>query len=148
MVIYLPGIKFSMKKYLLATLFTTLSLVVSCNLGHLDRKEDEGPSEDEPQMIEGRKASELEGNELKLLPKYVVNKLNSYESYKSVTKGNTIATMLLIKITQSIESEAIKGKEYSYYKNESHSDIVNTTHVAYYQNNKVVYKNNGESTFS
>ena len=136
-----------MKKHILVTLFTTLLLVTSCDSGHLDRKEDEAPKEDEPQMVEGRKASEIEGNELKLLPKYVVNKLSSFESYKSVTKGSTIATVLFIKTTQPIDAETIKGKEYSYYRNESRSDIVSTAHLAYYHNDEAVYKINGEETY-
>ena len=135
-----------MKKHLLTSLFVLGLLLTSCNGGN-PTPQQEDPKEEEPQIIEGRKASDLSGDELKLLPKYIVNRLSSYDSYKAVTKGSTVANVLFIETIQSIDAEAIKGKDYSYYRNESHSDIVNTTHVAYFHDNKTAFKNNGESNY-
>lgn len=71
-------------------------------------------------------------------------KLKSYSSYKAVTEGSTHATGFLVDVTQTISATVIKG-EYSYLSNESHSTMVNTSHVAYYKDNKAVYNDNGAS---
>lgn len=91
-------------------------------------------------------AENLSDDKLNEFPVRFLGKLASFSSYKSVTQGQTSAEMLggLIKVDQTIEVTAIKS-DYSYLINESHSNLVNTVHIAYYHEDKAVYKdNNGE----
>ena len=88
-------------------------------------------------------ADNLSDDKLNEFPLYFLRKLAGFTSYKAVTQGKTSAEILggLIKVDQSIDVTAIKS-DYSYLINESHSDMVNTVHIAYYHNDKAVYKDN------
>lgn len=88
-------------------------------------------------------AENLSDEELNKFPLYFLRKLAGYNSYKAVTQGKTSAEILggLLKVDQTIDVTAIKS-EYSYLINESHSDMVNTIHIAYYFGDKAVYKDN------
>ena len=117
-------------------------LLIGCKKKDVKKRES-----DEPIVVDPDKTVEdLEEKDYKLIPSYVVNRLNSYTSYKSVTTGSTISSGL-IKVTQSIDVLNIKS-EYSYTKHESHSSIVNTVHEAYYHETKAVYRDKDSGNFS
>lgn len=80
------------------------------------------------------------------VPRYL-NKIASYKTYKAVTKGSTKATVFFIETVQSIDVTLIKS-EYSYLKNESHSNMVNTVHEAYFHGEKTAYRNNDEAKYT
>jgi len=89
---------------------------------------------------------EVKEEDYKKIPSYIYTKLNEFYSFKAVTSGQTVSTSI-IKVTQSISTLAIKS-EYSYTKNESHSDLVNTVHEAYYKDSKAVYRNGDSGDYS
>ena len=111
------------------------------------KKDDKKRESDEPVVVDPDKTVEdIEEKDYKLIPSYIVNRLNKYDSYKSVTSGSTISSGL-IKVTQTIDVTSIKS-EYSYTKHESHSNIVNTVHEAYYHDSKSVYRDKNSGDFS
>ena len=87
-------------------------------------------------------ASDINEDNLNEFVPHYLDKVASFSSYKAVTKGSTVAKVLFIETTQSIDVTAIKG-EYCYLKNESHSNLVNTVHEAYTHQSQVVYADNG-----
>ena len=110
-------------------------------------KDDKERQTDEPVVVDPDQTVEsIEEKDHKLIPSYVVNRLNEYTSYKSVTTGSTISSGV-IKVTQTIDVTSIKS-EYSYTKNESHSSIVNTVHEAYFHDSKSVYRDKDSGNFS
>ena len=116
--------------------------LVGCNKKDTQTRENEAPIEvDVTTPID-----EVKEEDYKKIPSYIYSKLNEYNSFKAVTSGQTVSTSI-IKVTQSISTIAIKS-EYSYTKNESHSDLVNTVHEAYYKDNKAVYKDGDGGDFS
>ena len=76
-----------------------------------------------------------------------MRKLSSFSTYKAVTKGKTVSKVLFIDVEQSIDVTSIKG-DYSYLKNESHSDFVNTVHEAYFHDGNALVKNLGDAKFA
>ena len=98
--------------------------------------------------VETKKVSALTEAEYKDIPMYLGTRLVHLKSYQAVTKGKTTATFLFIPVDQTIDVTTIKGKEYSYMKNESHSAFVNTTHLAYYHGDHIVVKDNGAGEFT
>lgn len=130
-------------------LIIAVSLLASCSCSQTGKNRHREDSE-EPEQKEiefDKKISELKEDELNLLPEYFVQRLASYKSYQSVTKGQTLATVSILGIpmetTQSIDVTVIKGSSYSYLKNESHSTFVNTVHTAYFHSKEVVSNNGG-----
>lgn len=124
------------KLYLLALSFPIL--LAGCK-GPNERQTPVDPVEPVDPSGEDVTASSLKEEELAKFPSLLINKLKTYKSYKQVSKGNTVATVLGMDVDQSIDVTAIKG-EYSYLHNASHSDIKDTAHVAYYHENTVVSK--------
>lgn len=111
------------------------------------KKDDKKRESDEPVVVDPDKTVEdIEEKDYKLIPSYIVNRLNKYDSYKSITSGSTISSGL-IKVTQTIDVTTIKS-DYSYTKNESHSSLVNSVHEAYYHNSKSVYRDKDSGEFS
>ena len=110
----------------------------------LEREEEEDPV---VVPYEGRLISSLNEEEYNLIPSFYIQRLKLFNTYKSVTKGNTVAKVWFIETVQSIDVTVIKGTQYSYMKNESHSSMVNTSHEAYYKDEKALYANNGEETY-
>ena len=127
--------------------FSLVAAGCSCSpTAEYRKREDEGEKVDPIPEEKGKKVSELTEAEYAQFPTYYLSKLNTYQSYKSVTKGNTHAVVTIIveiPTDQSIDVTAIKGKEYSYLKNESHSSFVNTVHTAYYKGQDVDYSQDG-----
>lgn len=132
-------------KKLFPILLMCLPLIVascSCSQTGKDKKREDEPIPEEEEIVvidEKLKVSDLKEETYNLFPYYYMHRLQSYSSYKAVTKGSTVATVLFIDTTQSIDVTVIKEKEYSYLMNESHSDLVNTVHKAYFHNDKVAY---------
>lgn len=91
--------------------------------------------------------NDLTEDQYKDIPTYYLDRLDQYRSFKAETKGSTVAKVLFIETTQSIVATAIK-EEYRYYANESHSNIVNTVHFAYYHNGQAVYRDSSEGDYS
>lgn len=75
-----------------------------------------------------------------------IERINSYRTYKAITKGSTKATVWFIETTQTIDVALIKN-EYSYLKNESHSNLVNTVHEAYFHSGKALYRDDSSGGF-
>lgn len=98
-------------------------------------------------VIPTKTVSELAENEYNKVPLYYLSKLGTYKSYKAVTKGDTVAQFLFIKVTQSIDVTVIKGEDYSYMMNESHSSQINTSHECWYHTEEAVYRDNGETNY-
>ena len=132
-------------KKLFPILLVCLPLTItscSCSQTGKDKKHEDDPIPEEEEKIiidENLKVSDLKEEDYGLFPYYYMHRLQSYKSYKAITKGSTVATVLFIDTTQSIDVTVIKEKEYSYLKNESHSDLVNTVHTAYFHNDNVAY---------
>lgn len=124
-----------------------LSLIPFSLLG-CKKKDNKQRESDEPIVVDDKTVEDLEENDYKLVPSYIVSKLNKKTSYMSVTEGETISTGL-IKVTQSIHTTSIKS-EYSYTKNESHSSLVNSVHESYYHDTRAAYrdKSSGDYTVS
>lgn len=83
----------------------------------------------------------LKEDEYKSFYTYYYERINELTSFKSVTVGKTESTA-----NQSIDATFIKG-DYSYLINKS-SGMVNTSHEAYYHNDKTVFKDNGKGDFA
>ena len=116
--------------------------LMGCNKKDTQARESEAPIEvDTTTPID-----EVKEEDYKKIPSYIYSKLNEYNSFKAITRGQTVSTSI-IKVTQSISTLAIKS-EYSYTKNESHSDLVNTDHEAYYKDSKVVYRDEDSKDYS
>lgn len=130
-----------MKNKFYVLLFIPL-LLTGCKKGDYKQREDE---KEETDLPTDKKASELSEEELKYVPALLVNKLKSYQSYKSVTEGKTVTNALIFNIEQSINTTVIKS-EYSYLLNESHSDMHNIVHTAYYHNDKALYKDTAQKS--
>lgn len=130
-----------MKKLVLLSL-PLLLLVTACNQSHIDRQDTEPvtPAETE------KKVSDLKEEEYKTFYKYYYEKLNTFKTLKLVTKGETVSTVLFVEIHQSIDVTVLKD-DYSYMKNESHSDMVNTSHEVYYHEDKALYRDNEETDY-
>lgn len=111
-----------------------------------ERIDDGGQVAPAPEDVEP-KASELKEEDYKDFPSYYLRKLTSYNTYKSVTKGETLAKVMGVPTTQSIDVTVIKS-EYSYMMNESHSLLVNTTHEVYYHEKEALYRDNGAENFT
>lgn len=92
----------------------------------------------------GTKSGDVSEGYRPFVEKYLA-KLNSFQSYKSVTKGSTKSKVAFIETSQSIDVTSIKG-EYCYLKNESHG-VVDAVHEAYFHQNDVMVKNLGDSEF-
>lgn len=124
-------------------IFTLLLLVSAITLTGCNKegKRNRTEEEEEEEIVIDTTADKLTDEELVKFPSYFVQRLSSFKSYKSVTKGQTTSQALFININQSIDTTAIKG-DYSYLKNESHSDMHNIVHTAYYHNKQSVYKDN------
>lgn len=105
------------------------------------RENDTPPSDFDPSIL----VENVEEKDFKKIPGYISSKMTSYSSYKSVTTGETVST-LIIKITQTINATAIKG-EYSYLKNQS-TGYLNTVHEAYYHSSKALYRDSSDADFS
>lgn len=137
-----------MKKCKLLTLFCVPFLLAGCGSNNVNPPVDPGDDGGtvEP-TIPTKTVSELSESEYKNVPLYYLSKLSTYKSYKAVTKGSTVAHVLFIKVTQSIDVTTIKGEDYSYMKNESHSSQIDTSHEAWYHQDKAVYKDNGEESY-
>ena len=151
-----------MKKSLL---FALSLLLVSCgssgsSLSRITRSSSEPAASSEPTMSSPVASSEGEGSAVSeassiessseafiapttedFVPRYL-QKVSEYKSYKAVTKGSTKASVLFVSYDQSIDVTLIKS-EYTYLKNESHSDLVNTVHEAYFHQDNVAYHDNG-----
>ena len=97
-----------------------------------------------PEIDEGINAKDISDEDLMHVPSIFVKKLQDFKSYKSVTTGTTVASVIGGKVEQNINAVFIKS-DYSYLLNDSHSTMVNTTHTAYFHDQKVVYKNNKKS---
>lgn len=132
-----------MKKKLLITLLACSCLLMSCSkkaetsIITSDSEEEEQENIDIPEDEIGH-VSDLTEETLKEFPKRFANKMHYYNSYKAVTMGKTVAKILFFETTQTIDVTAIKG-DYSYLRNESHSSLVETVHVAYYHGNTALY---------
>jgi len=110
-------------------------------------KDDKTRESDSPEIVDpSTPIDDIEENEYKKIPCYIYSKLYEYNSYKAVTSGQTVSSSI-IKVTQSINTVVIKS-EYGYTKNESHSNLVNTVHEAYYKDNKVAYKDDESKNYS
>ncbi|MCR4911478.1 MAG: hypothetical protein K5925_03025 [Bacilli bacterium] len=133
-------------KKLLTVLAISLPLILSscgCHQRSEEReRKDPDPIDQEPTPTE-KSASTLTEEEHKDFPNLCINKLASYASYQASTDGSTDATVFGITTTQSIKVLSIKS-DYSYVKNESHSDLVNTVHTAYFHDGKAVYSDGGD----
>ena len=92
-----------------------------------------------------KKASELPESEYKLFPSLYMDKVASLSSYKAITDGSSVASILFIQITQPINVTTIKGKEYNYLHNDSKSDKAQTDHEAFFKGETAVYKDNHKS---
>ena len=111
------------------------------------KKDDKKRESDEPVIVDPDKTvDEIEEKDYKLIPSYIVARMNKYTSYKNVTSGSTISSGL-IKVTQSIDVLNIKS-EYCYTKNESHSSMLNTIHEAYYHDSKVAYREKDSGNYT
>lgn len=137
-----------MKKYKLISVLCLPFLLTCCGNSNNNPPEpkwdDRGTTEP---VVPTKTVSELSESEYKNVPLYYLSKLSTYKSYKAVTKGSTVAQVLFIKVTQSIDVTTIKGEDYSYMKNESHSSQIDTSHEAWYHQDKAVYKDNGEESY-
>lgn len=134
-----------------------LLITTGCSNGNISKisREDDNdltliikPNSDEDinswmRSIEEKNAGDLSEEEYQYFPFYFLNRLSKYSTYQSETSGNTQATVLGVTTTQTISAKAIKS-EYSYMKNESHSNIVNLVHEAYFHSQEVIYRNNGD----
>ena len=140
-----------MKKPFAALLLSSIVMfgVVSCGqpVEEIHHEEEEKKEEEPfPTLDMNKRVNDLQESDYNLVPYYFIKRCNDATSYKSVTKGQTAATVLFITTHQSIDVTTIKS-EYSYMKNESHSALVNTTHEAYYYGDKTLVKNNTEAEF-
>lgn len=116
--------------------------LMGCNKKDTQTRESEAPTEvDITTPID-----EVKEEDYKKIPSYIYSKLNEYNSFKAVTSGQTISNSI-IKVTQSINSVVIKS-DYGYIKNESHSNLVNTVHEAYYKDDKTVYRDGDSGDFN
>lgn len=116
--------------------------LMGCNKKDTQTRESEAPIEvDITTPID-----EVKEEDYKKIPSYIYSKLNEYNSFKAITSGQTVSTSI-IKVTQSIDSVVIKS-DYGYIKNESHSNLVDTVHEAYYKDEKVVYRDADSGDFS
>lgn len=110
------------------------------------KKDDKNRESDAPIDVDtSTSIFDIEEKDYKLIPSFIYAKLNENYSFKSVTSGHTVSSSI-IKVDQSINTVVIKN-EYGYTKNESHSNIVNTVHEAYYKDNKVVYREKDSGDF-
>ena len=124
-----------------------LLMLIPFTLIGCKKKDDKSRESDAPIDVDtSTPIDEIEEKDYKKIPSYIYAKMNDYHSYKAVTSGQTVSDSL-IKVTQSIDVTTIKS-EYSYTKNESHSDLVNTVHEAYYKDDKVVYRDKSSGNFS
>ena len=92
------------------------------------------------------KVSDLTEDQYGLFPGLYLRKMASFSSFKAVTKGSTKATVLFVETTQSIDVTLIKS-EYSYLRNESHSNFVNTFHEAYFHDDVAVSRDDLNKDF-
>ena len=116
--------------------------LMGCNKKDTQTRESEAPTEvDITTPID-----EVKEEDYKKIPSYIYSKLNEYNSFKAITSGQTVSTSI-IKVTQLISTLAIKS-EYSYTKNESHSELVDTDHEAYYKDSKAVYRDEDSKDYS
>ncbi len=122
-------------KPLVTLLFITTSL---CGCNSQTRKREEPV---DPEDVNINTVDELTNDKLSLFPIVFEKKLSGFSSYKSVTKGQTVTNAIFIKVNQSIDTVAIKG-DYSYLLNESHSNMHNVVHTAYYHSQQAVCKDN------
>ena len=84
--------------------------------------------------------SKLKKENYNLFPTYYLEKLSSYNSFKTVTSGTTESSVLFVTVNQAINVTAIKNGEYSYQYNKSESNMFSSEHTAYYHNDKAAYK--------
>jgi len=136
------GMAMKMNKRNIVILLMIPFALMGCNKKDTQTRESEAPIEvDITTPID-----EVKEEDYKKIPTYIYSKLSEYSTYKLVTKGQTVSTSI-IKVTQSIDVTSIKG-EYSYMKNESHSNLVNTVHEAYYHNETAIYRDSESGDFT
>lgn len=133
------------KKLLIPTLLS-VSLLCSCAPVEEKKRSDEPV---DPIPSEDVTASTISEEDFVKAPSYMLRKLSTFDRYKAITKGSTIAKVLFIETEQSIDVTVLRD-EYSYLKNESHSNIVNTVHESYYHEKEALYRDalDGEYTLS
>lgn len=105
-----------------------------------------GDTSDTSSIIDPKVSDLVEGEYSKFVPNYY-NKLAKLKSFKEVTKGQTVSTVLFVEVVQSIDVTVIKNNDYTYMTNISHSDMVHTEHLAYYHDSKALYKDNNEENY-
>ena len=93
--------------------------------------------------ITPEQAQEVEPSKV---PALVYSKLNSYNFYKAVTSGTTVAKLWGFPVTQEIDATVLKG-EYSYLRNES-KGTVNTVHEAYYHDTRAAFREKESGDFT
>lgn len=93
------------------------------------------------------RVSDLTEADYGLFVGHYLRKMASFSSYKAITKGSTVAKVLFIETTQSIDVTLIKS-DYSYLKNESHSSLVNTVHECYFHGKETLYRDEDNGEFS
>lgn len=84
--------------------------------------------------------SKLKKENYNLFPTYYLEKLSSYNSFKTVTSGTTESSVLFVTVNQEINVTTIKNGDYSYMHNTSSSSMYSSEHTAYYHNDKAAYK--------
>lgn len=157
-----------MKKTKLLTLAALISLfTASCGCSHsntsLSREEEsedvssEVSSTSTDESVSGSVTSTSEEKEplvsdlteenYKSFITYYRAKFNKFNSFKAKTEGVTKSSTFGIEVDQSILVDTIKASDYTYMKNESHSSLVNTVHLAYYHDDKALYKDNDETNY-
>ena len=93
--------------------------------------------------ITPEQAQEVEPSKV---PALVYSKLHSYNSYKAVTEGTTIAKFLGFPVTQEIDATVLKS-DFSYLRNES-AGAVKTVHEAYYHDTRAVFRDEESGDFT
>ena len=133
-------------------LFASAGLIASCG-GSSDPLSREQESMPEPAAYASESDTEekeatvddLAPDLSDFIPKYMA-KLNTFRTYKRVTKGETKSKLAFIDLpTQSIDVTFLKN-EYSYLKNESHG-AVDTVHEAYFHEENTLVKNLGDAEY-
>ena len=104
-------------------------------------------SEDSSSVVVEPLISDLSENEYNKIPENYLNKLRKYNTYKSVTTGETVSHVMFFDVTQKIDVTVIKS-EYSYMTNASDSSMYSSYHEAYYHNDKAAYKNKGDDNYT